>query len=126
MEFGVKERLMLLSVMPGQGNLTALRLVRQAKEELGFDEEEHRALGLAIEGNSYRWDDEAEAKAGPKDVEMGEVVRGMVLRAFEDLDGADRLELVHLDLYERFMEDAKGENENKGGAKTKTRAGRRR
>ncbi len=112
MEFGVKERLMLLSVMPGQGNLTTLRLVRRVREELGFDEEEHRALGLIIEGSSYRWDDDAEAKAGPKEIELGEVVRGMVLKAFEDLDAEERLELVHLDLYERFIESAQDDDEN--------------
>lgn len=112
MEFGVKERLMLLSVMPGQGNLTALRLIRQVREELGFDEEEHRDLGLVIEGNSYRWDDKAEAKAGPKDVEMGKVVQDIILRAFEALDAGEQLELVHLDLYERFIESAQDdENE---------------
>ncbi len=111
MKFSVKERLMLLSVMPSQGNLVTLRLVRQAREELGFNEEEHESLSLGLEENSYHWDDKAEAEAGPKEIELGPVVRDIILKAFDALDFAESLELIHLALYERFIEDAQENHE---------------
>ncbi len=111
MKFSVKERLMLLSIMPSQGNLITLRLIRQAREELGFNEAEHENLSLGVEENSYHWDDKAEAEAGPKKIELGPVVRDIILKAFEVLDVAESLELIHLALYEKFIEDVQEDYE---------------
>ena len=103
MEFSVKDRLILLNVIPVSGSLTTLRLIRETREELGFSEEDHATLNLRREGTTYRWDDEAEAKFGTKDREIGAIIRGEILGSLGQLDEEGRLELVQLDVYERFM-----------------------
>ncbi len=103
MEFSVVERLILLSVTPTEGSLTQLRLVRKFREELGFDDNEHKALGLRADGSTFHWDEAVEKGMGQKNIDVGAVIGNMVLKAFEQLDASSKLQMIHVDLFERFI-----------------------
>src|SRR5207247_9230228 len=59
MEFSVQERLILLSILPAEGDLTTLRIVRGLREQLSFSEEEHALLKFNQAENRVAWDAEA-------------------------------------------------------------------
>lgn len=44
MEFDVTDRLMLLDILPREGDYTTLKIVRELRDELSFSEDEHQAL----------------------------------------------------------------------------------
>ena len=50
MQLSVLERLTILGLLPTKGNYTNLKLLRVAKEELSFSDEEHKALNFRQEG----------------------------------------------------------------------------
>lgn len=50
MLLSVHDRLMLLSLLPREGNFTNLKLLRKAREALSFNETENKALNVREEG----------------------------------------------------------------------------
>lgn len=63
------ERLLLLRILPRQGSLTTLRIVRDLERDLSFSEEEYVALKFAnLDGGGVRWDESADPE---KDVPVG-------------------------------------------------------
>jgi len=57
MKLGVGDRLILLSILPREGDITTLKIVRELRENLSFDEAEHKELQLTSEGDTVRWND---------------------------------------------------------------------
>jgi hypothetical protein len=95
----VLERLLLLRILPRQGNLTTLRIVRDLERELSFDEGEHAALQFVNIGDSVRWNNEADQG---KDVEVGDVARELILKALREMDESETLTMDFLPLCDAF------------------------
>lgn len=104
MEFSVSDRLWLLQILPKEGNLTTLRLVRAFREDLSFLAEEHEVLKFKNEGDAIHWD----ASAGVvKEIAISEPVMKLIEASFETLDKAGKLTLETAALYERFLTGVK-------------------
>ena len=110
MELTVFERLVLLNVLPREGGLTTLKIVRQLRESLSFTEEEHTALqfrqggdkladGSTVPAGRLAWN---EAGNVPKDIPVGEKATAIVLATLRELDRAKKLTADHLPLCEKF------------------------
>ena len=95
----VKERLVLLNLLPAEGNLTTLRLVREAREVLSFSDEENEALHFEQINDRLRWSDEAPQEA---EVELGPTVAGMIRERLATLDEQAKLRDEHLSLCDKF------------------------
>ena len=57
MELTVIERLLILNLLPKEGDFTTIKLVRKAREALSFNEEEHKQLNFHMEGEQTIWND---------------------------------------------------------------------
>ncbi len=106
MELGVKDRLMLLSVLTGcEGNLTELRVLRELQSEVSFSDEELVAFGLVQQetptGGRAQWD---LSKEQPKDIEFGDAAKGIIVRRLRELNRQGKLMADLLDLVEKFPE----------------------
>lgn len=56
MFLNVLERLLLLQLLPESGNLTTITIVRQLRESLSFNEDEHEVLQFrTLENNNMQW-----------------------------------------------------------------------
>lgn len=56
MFLNVLERLLLLQLLPESGNLTTITIVRQLRESLSFNEDEHEILQFrTLENNNMQW-----------------------------------------------------------------------
>ena len=55
MDLTVRERLLLLQILPRQGDLTTIKIVRRLREELSFDEDEHRQLNFQQTDGQLTW-----------------------------------------------------------------------
>jgi len=102
---GIKERFALLAVLPGQGNIMTLRVVRELREELAPSGKEIKAFGIREEkeGNqkSIRWNPE---KAKNKEIAIDDARRSIVTEALRKANKAEILTEDLIPLYERFVE----------------------
>ena len=112
-ELSVLDRLLLLGMLPAEGDLTTLRIVRQLREALSFSEAEHAALRLTSEGGRVTWDGQSGA-ALVKQVAIGHKAWGLIVQTLTTLAESKKLTLPQLDLYERFVEEPSGVSDAEG------------
>ena len=102
MKLNVIERLILLNVLPPTGDFTSIKLLREVKEELSFNEEENKALNfIQGEDGMLRWNDEQIEK----DILVGEIVTGLVKIELKKLDEEKKLTEDHISIYDKFMKE---------------------
>jgi len=100
MKLNVLERLVVSSLLPEQGSFLNLKLIREAKEDLSFNEEEHKVLEFKSNNGAINWNASANII---KDIQLGEVVRGLIENALKDLDKQEKIEERHFSLYQKFV-----------------------
>ena len=101
MELSVLERLILLNLLPNEGNYANLKLLRVARESLSFTDEEHKVLKFKQEGDQMRWEDGA---VGEKEIKVGEVVSQLISKELKKLNSEEKLKEEHTSLYEKFVD----------------------
>ena len=100
MKLSVLERLALLNVLPKEGNVTTLRIVRKLREDLSFSEEEHKELDFKQDGDRTTWNEGEWAK----DIEIGEKATDVIVDAFRQLNRDGKMHIDFVDIYDRFIE----------------------
>lgn len=101
MLLNVKQRLLLMNILPGESDYITLKVIREQQDRLGFSDEELIRLKVERDGDMYRWDEAADE---PVDIEIGESARGVIKMALRRLDQEGRLKAEFLPLYEHFIE----------------------
>lgn len=102
MQLGVFERVLLLNILPREGDFRTLKVLRKLMDDLGFTEEESAALAFQQDGTQVKWRQEADT---PKEVPIGEIAHGLIADRFRELDRQKKLTIEHMGLYERFVLD---------------------
>ena len=113
MLFSVKERIILLNVVPNEGKITDLRLVQDLKHELAFNEAENTALESVVTTDERGGVDvppAADEKVLPKHVDIGPRTCIIIKDAFEALDRKGKMQMAFLPLYDRLQEAKVSEN----------------
>jgi len=106
MKFGVEERI-VLSTLQLQSSFQNLKLLREFREELSFDDLENKRLGFKITGNQTTWN---VAAAKEKEVKVGDTIHKLVSDHLKQLDQKEQLGMEHVSLYENFcLEEDHGE-----------------
>lgn len=103
-KLNVYERLVLLNILPKEGNFITLKILRQLREGLSFNEKEIKDLKLAIdqEKGTATWDQEKEPN---KEMEIGREGKKIIVETLEKLDEDKKLTHEHYSLYEKFVEE---------------------
>ena len=99
MELTIFERLILLGVLPKEGNFTTLKIVRKLREDLSFSEEEHKTLNIRQQGDQVFWDD----KDYVKDIAIGEKAVEIVADTLKKLSDSNKLNDQLISVYEKFV-----------------------
>ena len=103
MKLSVQDRLLLLNTLGTYaGGITTVRIVSDLMRDLGFDEAEHKALGLKQVDGGVHWDKNGSA---PKDIDVGEKAISIIAEQLKKMDAAETLTMEYLPLYERFVEE---------------------
>lgn len=110
MDLTVAERLMLLAILPKEGDYTTLRIVRKLREDLSFSEAEHDELGITVRDGLVRWT--ALASGHRKAIDIGKKAGEVIGAALVDLDERKKLTLDHIHLYEAFVPQVELEEES--------------
>lgn len=101
-ELGVFDRLILLNILPKEGDFLTLKIVRQLREELSFTEAEHKALQFVQEDGNVRWKSSADK---PKAFDIGVKATEIIVEVLKKLDKDKKLKDEHFGLYEKFVID---------------------
>ncbi len=101
MELSVLERVLLLGVLPKEGDITTLRIVQQLREELSFSEEEHQVLGFVANEatNQLTWN----PLPLTQHVTLGPKAQALITEALERLNREKKLTAEFIGLYDRFV-----------------------
>ena len=106
MKLNVRDRVILLSVLPREGDILSLKILRKLREDLSFSEDEQRLFEFKqdLERGQVSWD--PKCTDAEKEVMIG--VRGLeiVKEALEELNKQKKLHVDMLELYEKFVEKA--------------------
>jgi len=101
-ELTVIERLVLLNILPKEGDFTTIKLLRKLRENLSFDEDEHKKLEFVQDGDQVRWNQKA---LTDKHIQIGEKQADIIQSALEKLNTEKKLTDEHFSLYEKFVEN---------------------
>lgn len=101
MDLTIMERLTLLSVLPEQGNLATLRIVRKLREDLSFTESEIVEYGVEF-GDNGRVEWGEEYATVEKTIPMGAAARKAAVDTLLALNEKEEMGLQHLSLCDKF------------------------
>ena len=101
MKLGVFERLILLNILPKEGDFMTLKIVRTMRENLSFSEEEHKALDFKQDELNIKWKQEGETD---RDINFGEKATDIIVDALKKLNEEKKLTDQHVSLYEKFVD----------------------
>lgn len=103
MEFTLPERIVLLGLLPRQGNLLTLRIIHDLQMELSPSEEETKEAEFhPTEGGGVGWSPKANEMR--KTVIIGEKAREVLQESIEAGSKKEKLEIQFLSLFERFVD----------------------
>lgn len=108
MKLNIPERFALLGVLPAEGNIITLRIVRELQTQLSFTEAEIEHYNMKNQqlpdGNlSITWNPELANET--KDIEIGKAAKGVITDALKRLNSMNKLHVSMLPIYEKFVED---------------------
>ncbi len=102
MELGVFDRLILLNILPKEGDFTTLKIIRQLREDLSFTEEEHKALKFEQNEGNVKWQTAADK---PRKINIGDKAKEVIVTVLKKLNEQKKLTEQHFSVYEKFVGD---------------------
>jgi len=110
MKLNIAERFALLGVLPQQGNVITLRIIRELQNRLSLTEEEIEHYNVQNHANpdgsaNITWNPELSQEE--KDIPIGESATGVIRGELIRLNAQNQLHVTMLPLYDKFVEDMK-------------------
>ena len=111
MDFDIKERLVLLQILPVRASYTDIQLIQKIRADLALSEDEQKAIDFKQMAGECRWDDDKEAELGRKTITIGPRALSIINETLVKMDREQKLEASMIGLYERFVLDQLNETE---------------
>ena len=103
MELTVKERLVVLTILPREAELDTIKIVHELRNELSFSEDEHKQMNIEQNKNgSYSWDEDTVII---KDFNIGEVATRIIKDELDKLNKEGKVTERHLPLFDKFKSE---------------------
>jgi hypothetical protein len=100
------DRLILLNILPTNGDIVTLRVVQELQTALSFTEAEHAALQFeTLDSGQVRWKTEADIE---REIPVGSAALGVLRQRLIELNHEHKLRMEHIPLYERIVEKQEG------------------
>jgi hypothetical protein len=100
MLLSVRERLLIQSIIPNEGDFITLKIIRKLKDDLSFSEEEIKQYQFINNNDLITWDNSGEQN---KEIPIGEKANDIIVSALVKLNEQKKLKMEHMDLYEKFV-----------------------
>lgn len=100
MDLNVRDRILLLALLPIEGTLDTIKIVKDLRSDLSFSEEEHKELGLQrSESGTYTWNED---EPHLKSIDIGDKGKEIISDVLKELSTSEKVTISHIDLYEKF------------------------
>ena len=100
MKLQIHERLLILNILPKEGSIVTVRLLKELIGSVGLSGEEIKKWKVQTkENNQVVWDN---TQATEKDVDLGETAIKLISERLELLSKESKLTLEQLSLYDKF------------------------
>lgn len=103
MQLKLKDRYMLLNLLPQAGDFSTMRTIAALRDSLLPSEEETQRMEIKAEGAAIRWKASEDTGA---DIAIGPVANSVIVQALTKLNEEKALTLDTLPIYEMFVEPA--------------------
>ena len=104
MKLSVVERVLLGGILSTyQGSFTNLKLVREGREALSFNEEENRLLEFNLTDDNISWNPMAALQFQDVEIELGDNITSIIKDMLLKLNEEEKLTEQHFSIYEKFM-----------------------
>lgn len=103
MKLNVQERVVILQILPAEGDFSTLKILRELQAVLGFSEEDHKKFKIVRKENTITWDPTEGIKE--EEIELGEKATEIVKEALLALDKDKKLKAEHVTVYEKFVQE---------------------
>lgn len=103
MKLDIKERLLILGLLPKESNFLTLKIKREFQGNLGFSEKEVKELEFVEKEGMINWNPDKEKKVGKKEIEIGEKAMDFIINPLKEMNEKGKLNDELFDLYERFV-----------------------
>jgi hypothetical protein len=100
MDFSIKERYLLLSILPDKGDFRTMKTIQDLRTDLLFSSEEVARCKIVQDGNKLTWDTEAEE---PFSITVNDLASEILATALKGLDDEKTLTADYILVYERFV-----------------------
>jgi len=105
-KLNVVERIALLNILPFEGNVVTLKIIKDLQSNLSFSEEEMKRFKMKNirrpDGGTFAvWD--ADLGEETKEIEIGDVAKDIIVEQLKALEGRKKLRMEMLTLYEKFV-----------------------
>jgi len=105
MHLSVKERLVLISVLPREGDFLTLKSLRKVREALSFTEEEQRDLDFTSEGGVINWNEVNKDDPRRYPIEIPKSIHDLIVAELKQLNEQKKLTDDIFEVYEMFIEE---------------------
>ena len=107
----IKDRIVLLQILKGfTGDVIFARIIKDSMTAIGFEAEELAKIGMEFDADSgeTHWNESSDST---RDFEFEEIVFNKIQQVFVKKNDANTITIDDLDLYEKFVDVAKVEEE---------------
>jgi hypothetical protein len=97
MKLNVLERIMLMQVLPTEGNYITFKMLIELKSSLTFSEKEYKDLGIAEHDGQITW-----KKSSEKEIPIGDKMTEVIKGALKKIDDEGKINQQLFSLFEKF------------------------
>jgi hypothetical protein len=101
MKLNIPDRLLLLGVIPKQGNFLTLKIVKDLIDKISFSSKELEEYQLTEKNGQVNW--KADNTEHEKDIEISDPEKVVIIDSLKTLDGKKELTLDMLRIYDKFI-----------------------
>ena len=103
MELTIKDRLVLLVVLPHEGDFKTLKYLRKFRESVALSEAEQKEAEIKDkEGGGITWNP-AKIKEMVKEIKVPGPIHNLIIEKLKSLNDSKKLTDDHFELYEKFI-----------------------
>jgi hypothetical protein len=105
MLLSVRDRLVLINILPKEGDFRTLKTLRLLREALSFTDPEQKSLNFVSKDGMINWDEQEKDKPMVREIEISGSVMVLISETLKTLDKQKKLTEESFSLYEMFVEE---------------------
>jgi len=102
MKLNVFERLMLIPILPAEGDFVTLKIVKDLKDVVALSEADFDEFEIKQKGEQVSWNLKGNEE---REIVIGEKATDIVIDSLKKLDKEKKLTERHFTLYEKFIKE---------------------